>query len=104
MHFPMPGVEFPRLGVWTMSVDFCPECHKPAATFRLVDGRWVCHFCVPRLEFIGCRLFEYGHENPSDPGGSTAHVRDIKDRRWHPQEKRTFYYSKELGKTYFLPK
>jgi hypothetical protein len=49
-------------------------------------------------------MFEYGHENPSDPQGSTAHVRDIKDRRWHPQEKRTFYYSKELGKKYFFKK
>lgn len=39
-----------------------------------------------------------------DPKGSTAHVREIKDRRYHPKEDRTFHYSKELGKTYFFPK
>lgn len=50
-----------------------------------------------------CRLFEMGHENPSDPKGSTAHVRDIKARRYNPTEKRTFYAS-ELGRTYFIPK
>jgi hypothetical protein len=65
---------------------------------------WVCHICASGVESSGCRLFEFGHENPSDPRGSTAHVRDIKDRRWHPTEKRQFYYSKELGKSYFFPK
>ena len=87
-----------------MNDGFCPECRKPAATLRFVGGRWSCRHCVSSDVTVGCRLFEFGKENPIDPKGSTAHVRDIRDRRWHPQEKRMFYYSRELGKTYFLPK
>lgn len=82
---------------------FCDECNKPASSLRLSDKRWLCRFCLTS-ETSGCRPFEMGRENPMDPKGSTAHVRDIKDRRWHPQEKRMFYRSRELGKTYFFPK
>ena len=49
-----------------------------------------------------CRPFEYGHENPDDPKGSTAHVRDIKTRRLDTKTKKMFYYEKP--KTYFLPR
>lgn len=86
-----------------MENGLCSSCQKPSSTFRFIGDSWVCGFCAPSLE-SGCRLFEFGHENPSDAKGSTAHVRDIKDRRWHPQEKRLFYYSKELGRKYFFPK
>lgn len=82
----------------------CPRCHKPSSSVYLVGNDWVCSHCVSGFHNSGCRLFEFGVENPVDAKGSTAHVRDIKDRRWHPKEKRLFYYSKELGKTYFFPK
>lgn len=82
----------------------CHSCSNFSASLHYEDGKWVCGLCYRRPE-SGCRLFEYGQENPMDPKGSTAHVRDIKDRRWHPKEKRLFYYSKEgLGKSYFFPK
>jgi len=45
---------------------------------------------------------EMGVENPYDPKGSTAHVRDIKQRRWDQKEKRMFYYKGETR--YSFPK
>ena len=87
-----------------MNERFCSQCRKPAASLHYVDGVWGCRHCMAGASAVGCRLFEYGHENSIDSKGSTAHVRDIKDRRWQPQEKRMFYYSKELGKSYFFPK
>lgn len=80
----------------------CPKCSKPAMTLRYVDGIFVCAHCVGRHSDLGCRTFEYGHENPLDPKGSTAHVRDIKARRYDFKEKRTFNY--EPPKTYFFPR
>jgi hypothetical protein len=82
----------------------CPRCGKPAGSLFFDDGDFACRHCVSVGNPWGCLPFEFGRENPQDAKGSTAHVRDIKDRRWHPQEKRQFYYSKELGKTYFFPK
>lgn len=84
----------------------CPMCEKYTGTFHLNDEHvFVCADCMDDHGDSGCRPFEYGHENPEDPKGSTAHVRDIKDRRWHPQEKRMFYKSKEMpGRTYFFSK
>lgn len=87
-----------------MNDGICSKCQKPSGSFFLMGDDWVCRHCVSGNHDTGCRLFEFGVENPIDAKGSTAHVRDIKDRRWHPQEKRQFYYSKELGKTYFFPK
>ena len=87
-----------------MSNGLCPTCRKPSATLHYVEGDWMCSVCTHHVQQAGCRLFEFGHENPVDAKGSTAHVRDIKDRRWHPKEHRQFYHSKELGKTYFFPK
>jgi hypothetical protein len=83
--------------------DNCNQCGRFDGTLHWNNG-WVCKDCYQIPSPMNCRLFEFGHENPQDPQGSTAHVRDIKDRRWHPQEKRSFYYSRELGKTYFFPK
>jgi hypothetical protein len=82
----------------------CPRCRKAAASLYYDGGDFACRHCMGRIDPVGCCLFEFGHENPLDAKGSTAHVRDIKDRRYHPQEKRMFYYSQELGKTYFIPK
>src|ERR1017187_8776250 len=101
----MAGVKFPRYGVvLNMNDDYCPDCKKPSSSLFYMGDGWRCRHCLSRTDDNSCRLFEYGHENKMDAKGSTAHVRDIKDRRWHPQEKRMFYYSKELGKTYFLPR
>lgn len=83
----------------------CESCGKFRASLHLDRDIWVCEDCWMEPEPMDtCRLFEYGKENPTDPGGSTAHVRDIKDRRWHPQEKRMFYWSKEKPKSYFFTK
>lgn len=71
----------------------CDKCKK-ITSVRCLDGdSWVCRRCWISPEVVDtCRPFEYGQENPYDPEGSTAHVRDIKQRRWHPEEKRLFYY------------
>jgi hypothetical protein len=45
---------------------------------------------------------EMGVENPADPQGSTAHVRDIKARRLDVKTNETYY---DKGRTsYFFPK
>jgi hypothetical protein len=78
----------------------CQSCGRFAVTLHLDEGNWVCRECYqvpPPIET--CRLFEKGHANPRDPDGTTAHVRDIQARRWHPKEKRLFYYTPP--KTYF---
>lgn len=80
----------------------CPKCDKPAATLKLDGGVWVCRVCAGHGESLGCRLFEYGVENPMDSKGSTAHVRDIKARRIDPKTKTQFYY--QAPKTYFFSK
>lgn len=96
----MAGVKFPRLGFYMKN---CAKCDHFSSSLHYQDGKWVCRPCyVPETSLSP--MFEYGHENPIDAKGSTAHVRDIKDRRYHHGEKRLFYYSKELGKTYFFPK
>jgi len=80
----------------------CPRCGKPTATFILVGDQLICRFCAGVVEPMGCRPFEFGVENPTDPKGSTAHVRDIKARRIDPVTKTLFYY--QTPKTYFFPK
>lgn len=83
----------------------CDKCHSFSATRYLDGDAWVCRACWIAPERMDtCRLFERGQENPQDPEGTTAHVRDIKDRRWHPTEKRTFYWSKEKPKSYVFLK
>ena len=84
-------------------LDHCPWCHKPAAHWVYYSGtsELICKKCAPP-EGSECLLFERGVENPMDPKGTTAHVRDIKARRIDPKTKTTFYYQKP--KTYFLPK
>lgn len=81
----------------------CAVCNHLAITLHYQNGNWVCrqHYLAPD-DSDTCRLFEYGHENPIDAKGSTAHVRDIKARRIDPKTKTFFYYEKP--KTYFFPK
>lgn len=75
-------------------------CNKPAASLFLSWDGWGCRHCVSGLNEPTCRLFEYGVENPIDPKGSTAHVRDIKARRINTKTKEMFYY--QAPKTYFF--
>jgi hypothetical protein len=62
----------------------CPDCFRAQVPVRL-----------PYFK-------EMGVENPMDPKGSTAHVREIKTRRIDPKTKAVFNY--EPPKTYFFPK
>lgn len=80
----------------------CEWCGEDAGRYALCDA---CH-AEWQTQTVKLPYFkEMGVENPSDPKGSTAHVRDIKDRRYHPTEKRLFYKSQEMpGRTYFFPK
>jgi len=81
----------------------CAGCGKPSSTLHLDGEAWVCRHCfhAPAVP-AGCNLFERGHENPMDPDGTTAHIRDIKARRWDPKENRVFYYAPPRG--YSFPK
>lgn len=85
-----------------MNDGLCQNCGKPSSSVFYVGGQWNCRHCVPGINDPSCRLFEYGVENPIDPKGSTAHVRDIKARRIDPKTKTFFYYEKP--KTYFFSK
>jgi len=78
----------------------CSKCGHIAGILTFQDSRWICYSCYEKPEESTCRLHEYGHENPEDPKGSTAHVRDIKARRIDPKTKEQFYY--QASKTYFL--
>ena len=65
---------------------------------RDVLGR--CEPCFRRGEYVPFLYFkEMGVENPRDPEGSTAHVRDIKARRYDTKENKMFYYKGE--RSYF---
>lgn len=80
----------------------CSNCPIDYGDFKLVDDKWLCRYCylVPAQDIP--YLKEVGIENPADPEGSTAHVRDIKARRWDPVEKRLFYH--QAPKSYFFGK
>lgn len=82
--------------------DNCDGCHKIAMSYHYVDGIWLCKHCVRNVD-AGFYFKELAG-NPYAPKATSAHDRDLDDRRWHPTEKRMFYHSKELGKTYFFPK
>ena len=82
----------------------CFSCGKAAGSLYLEDRSWVCRHCRGREDGELAYLKVMGSENPMDPKGSTAHVKDIKDRRWHPTENRMFYHSKEKPKSYYFPK
>lgn len=77
----------------------CKNCGKYSGSLHYQGGDWLCRHCYGSGD-TGCRLFEYGVENPIDAKGSTAHVRDIKARRLDPKTKTLFYYEKP--KTYFF--
>jgi len=82
----------------------CETCNENHGTLYYEAGKWFCKYHRYSEESPLPYFKEMGAANPKDPKGSTAHVMDIKDRRWHPEEKRMFYYSKERPKTYFFPK
>jgi hypothetical protein len=92
------GGEIPPPGLY-FSMDKCKRCLKYAVSLHYENGDWVCRHCRGTAQYSSCRLFEYGVENPVDPKGSTAHVRDIKKRRIDPKTKTVFNY--EPPKTYF---
>jgi len=77
----------------------CNSCLNQSSSLHYDEGQWLCRHCYRSPE-SSCRLFEYGHENPRDAGGSTAHVRDIKSRRLEPGTNRVV---RDTGpKTYFF--
>lgn len=80
----------------------CSNCQSSnASEYKYIDGTWTCRHCtVPREPSIYFK--EMGVENPGDPKGSTAHVRDIKARRLDTKTGKMFYY--QAPKTYFFPK
>lgn len=78
-----------------MTIQDCAECGQAAGTlhYQHANHLFVCRHCYDRPpDADTCRAFEYGHENPIDPKGSTAHVRDIKLRRIDPKTKEVFNY------------
>lgn len=86
--------------------DICVECGKTSADLDFL-GR--CLTCFEELKWrppvnpVQAPYFkEMGVENPVDAKGSTAHVRDIKNRRYDPKTDKTFYYKPR--KEYFIPK
>jgi hypothetical protein len=88
-----------------MAQNDCAKCAKPSTSLHYEDGSWICRHCRASPDSSFPYFKEMGAANHMDPKGSTAHYKDIEDRRWHPEEKRLFYYSKEMpGRTYFLPK
>lgn len=82
----------------------CVECGD---TKDQVDFLGRCSECFERLKWEEPRnpvhapyFKEMGVENPVDAKGSTAHVRDIKNRRYDAKEDRTFQY--KPPKKYFF--
>lgn len=85
-----------------MEDKLCEQCGIASQRYALCNK---CYDAWQNKGFGDVPYFkEMGTENTGDSKGSTAHVRDIKDRRWNSVEKRMFYHSKERPKTYFLPK
>lgn len=99
--FPYGGGEIPPPRDFFSMNENCSTCNTFSPTLHYQDGVWVCRHCYT-VPDPSCLMFEYGRENPTDPEGSTAHVRDIKARRLDPKTKTMFYY--EQPKTYFFPK
>lgn len=85
--------------MWDAGQGICVVCGEQAD--RDILGR--CLSCFQLQVPVRFPYFkEMGVENPMDPKGSTAHVRDIKLRRIDPKTKEVFNY--EPPKTYFFPK
>lgn len=87
-------------------IEECVECKKPN---EYVDFLGRCYACFEELKWRDSKskqaavyFKEMGVENPTDAKGSTAHVRDIKNRRYDPKTNETFYHKPK--KTYFFPK
>jgi len=86
--------------------DICVECGQPSEE---VDFLGRCTPCFEELKLRPAKnkqnapyFKEMGVENPVDPKGSTAHVRDIKNRRYDSKTDTTFDY--KPPKRYFIPK
>ena len=85
--------------MWDAGQGQCVVCGEEDD--RDILGRCYQCFCLGIPVQYG-HFKEVGRENPGDPKGSTAHVRDIKNRRMDPQTKQPFYYKGDT--TYFIPK
>lgn len=85
-----------------MKLDRCNVCGCAPGSLYLDDNQWLCKTCYQKPYEERPYVKEMGVENPYDTKGSTAHVRDIKNRRLDPKTKKMFYY--QPPKTYFFPK
>lgn len=80
----------------------CDLCSAVAPSLFLEGELWLCRQCYRKPD-DGLPYFkEMGVENPSDPKGSTAHVRDIKARRLDPSTNKMYY--EQPRRTYFFPR
>lgn len=102
LDIPSEGLLSLSEGMQTRMSKYCTQCGNVAGTLYLDGEAWVCRHCLSDVPGDAPYFKEMGVENPRDPEGSTAHVRDIKARRWDPKEERLFYYTPP--KTYFFLK
>jgi hypothetical protein len=86
--------------MWDAGIGSCVVCGTESD--RDILGR--CDGCFRAGVSVQGAYFKASAENPYYAKMSKAHDADIGDRRWHPTEKRMFYYSKEQPKTYYFPK
>jgi hypothetical protein len=86
--------------MWDSGQGDCVVCGKPSD--RDILGR--CDGCFRSGAFVQQAYFKESANNPYYKKMTKAHDNDIGDRRWHPTEKRMFYYSKEPTKSYFSTK
>ncbi len=82
----------------------CDLCGKAASSLYLEYDLWICRHCMNYGAPAVVAMVATEYLTPGVPNASPGHLRDIEDRRWHPTEKRMFYYSKEKPKSYFFPK
>lgn len=82
----------------------CQSCGRIPGSLYLVSDQWVCRHCVRGDRGLHTTMIATEYLTPSVPNASPGHLRDIEDRRWHPTEKRMFYWSKEKPKSYFFAK
>lgn len=97
-------MEFPGGGLSPAGDSFimCESCKQKYGSLFLSGDQWLCKHCYYRSPDSLPYFKEVGVENPYDKQGSTAHVRDIKNRRLDTKTNKMFYH--EPPKTYFFPK
>lgn len=85
--------------MWDAGLGKCACCGVEAD--RDILGR--CDSCFRQGRHVDNAFYfkEMGVENPADPKGSTAHVKDIKMRMIDPESKKVVNY-KEPSKYFFL--